>query len=52
MYFLRCKTLGLTFDDLDNLDIGLVYDMLIEQGNDLEKYPEKATQDDIDRFFG
>lgn len=32
--------------------MGMVYDLLIEKGNDQEEYPYKATQEDIDSFFG
>lgn len=49
---LRCAELGLTDEALSNMDMGMVYDMLIEKSNDAEKYPYKATQDDIYDFFG
>lgn len=32
--------------------MGMVYDLLIEKANDNEQYPYKATQEDIERFFG
>lgn len=48
---LRCAELGLSREDLDDMTVGMVYDMLIEQANDQEKYPYKATQADINRFF-
>lgn len=51
VYFLRCKQIGLSFDDLDNLDIGIVYDLMIESDNDGYKYPDKAVQADIDDFY-
>jgi len=47
---LRCMELGLSIDDLENIEYGLVSDMLIEKGNDEYKYPYKATQDDFDKF--
>lgn len=47
---LRCKELGLSVDDLDNIEFGLVVDMLIERGNDDYNYPYKASQKDFDRF--
>lgn len=50
-FMLRCAELGLGGDDLDELTVGMVYDMLIERTNDAEKYPFKATQEDIDRLF-
>lgn len=49
---LRCSELGLCLEDLDDMTMGMVYDMLIERGNDQEKYVEIADQDDIYRFFG
>ncbi len=49
---LRCAELGLSDEALDGMTMGMVYDMLIEKGNDHENYPYKATQDDIYAFFG
>ena len=50
-FMLRCAELGLSREDLDDMTVGMVYDMLIEQANDQEKYPYKATQADINYFF-
>lgn len=47
---LRCKELGLTVEELEDIDYGLVEDMLTERGNDEYNYPYKATQDDFDKF--
>lgn len=52
LFMLRCAELGLSDEALDGMTMGMVYDMLIEKGNDEEKYPYKATQDDIYAFFG
>ena len=49
---LRCKELGLTIDELDQIDYGLVMDMLTEKLNDDEEYPYKAGQKDFDKFRG
>lgn len=49
---LRCAELGLSRQDLDDMTMGMVYDMLIERANDQVKYPYKATQADIEAFFG
>ena len=49
---LRCKELGLTIQELDELDFGLVMDMLTEQGNDQHEYPYKESQSDFDKFSG
>lgn len=49
---LRCAELGLRTDDLDSMSMGMVYDMLIEKGNDQEEYPLKASQQDIRDIFG
>jgi len=49
---LRCAELNLSDTALSGMTMGMVYDMLIEKGNDQEEYPYKATQEDIDNFFG
>ena len=50
LYLLRCKGLGLSISELEQIDYGLVLDMLTEQANDECTYPFKATQDDFDKF--
>ena len=44
--------MGLTMADLDLLTVGMVYDMLIERGNDdcADEYARTATQEDFDAF--
>ncbi len=42
--------MGLTLDDLDNLEYGLVIDMMTESMNDDYEYRPLATQEDFDRF--
>jgi hypothetical protein len=49
---LRCAELGLSDEALSTMTMGMVYDLLTEKANDHEKYPYKATQDDIYAFFG
>lgn len=49
---LRCAELNLSWDILDHLTIGMVFDMYTERANDQEKYPYKAQQSDIEAFFG
>jgi hypothetical protein len=49
---LRCAELGLSDEALSGMTIGMVYDLLTEQGNDQEEYPVKADQEDIERMFG
>lgn len=49
---LRCAELNLSDEALRGMDMGMVYDLLIEKANDQEKYPFKATQEDIKAFFG
>lgn len=48
---LRCASLGLSDEALEGMTMGMVYDLLTEQGNDQHQYPYKATQADIDAFF-
>lgn len=50
LYFLRVKEMGLSIEDLENIDYGLVEDMMTEKGNDEYKYPYKASQEDFDKF--
>ena len=50
LYMLRCLELGLRPSDLCYFDEGAITDMLIERGNDHEKYNYVATQSDFDRF--
>lgn len=52
MFMLRCAELGLSDDALSEMTVGMVYDMMTEKANDYEKYPYKATQEDIYAFFG
>lgn len=50
LFMLRCKQLGLSVAELEEIDFGLVIDMLTEQTNDEYNYPYKATQKDFDKF--
>ena len=50
IFMLRCAQLGLSDEALGQMTIGMVYDLLIEKGNDQEKYPYQATQEDFDNF--
>ena len=49
---LRCAELSLSDRALGGMTMGMVYDLLTEKMNDNEKYPYKATQEDIERYFG
>lgn len=52
IFMLRCAELGLHDEALQDMTIGMVYDLIAEKANDMEDYPKVATQDDIKRFFG
>lgn len=52
LFMLRCAELNLSDRALGGMTMGMVYDMLTERANDNEKYPYKATQEDIERYFG
>ena len=52
LYLLRCIEIGLSQADLDALTYGMVLDIFTEKANDDFDYPYKATQDDINKFFG
>lgn len=48
---LRCAELGLTNEALDEMTMGMVYDMVTEKGNDHEKYAIKAPAGSLAAFF-
>jgi len=50
IFMLRCFQMGIHIDELDDMDSGLIMDMITESGNDNCEYPEIATQDDFERF--
>lgn len=52
VFMLRCAELNLSDEALSGMTIGMIYDMLTEKANDREQYPYKATQEDIEAFFG
>ena len=52
VFMLRCAELNLSDDALRGMSMGMVYDLITEQANDQIKYPVKAVQEDIDKFFG
>ena len=49
---LRAKQMGLSIAELDQMEEGMVIDMIIESGNDLcdDEYRQVATQSDFDSF--
>ena len=49
---LRCIEIGLSVSDLEQVDYGLVADMMIEKENDEYEYPVKATEEDFKKFRG
>ena len=50
-FMLRCAELGLTDEALETMTMGMVYDMLIERGNDGEKYDLKGQPGTLKDFF-
>lgn len=50
VYLLRAKQLGLTLVEMDDLDEGMVIDMIVESSNDTVQYATKASQEDFDRW--
>lgn len=50
LFLLRCIELGLSMSDLDLLDMGMIYEIFIESGNDGVEYADVATQKDFDNF--
>jgi len=50
LYLLRCYQIGIPLQDLDELEVGFVFDLLTESLNDEYEYKYKATQEDFNRF--
>ena len=48
---LRCAEMGLSLELLDNMTVGMVYDMLTEKGNDRETYPYKGRTGTLGDFL-
>lgn len=48
---LRCAELNLSRDDLDEMTVGMVFDMVTERSNDKEKYDKKAPAGSMAAFF-
>lgn len=48
---LRCAELNLSVEDLDDMTIGMVYDMLTERANDREEYPIKPKPGSLAGFL-
>ena len=48
---LRCAELNLSTSDLDEMTVGMVYDMITERANDKEKYDKKAPAGSMAAFF-
>jgi len=42
--------MGLTLDEMEQLDEGFITDMIIESNNDSCEYKELADQSDFDKF--
>ena len=50
LFLLRAIQMGLHIADLDELDTGMVMDMVIESANDHCEYAIRPTQDTFVRF--
>lgn len=50
LYLLRCTQLGLHYEDMEHLTVGMITDMMVERSNDDLEWPEKASADDFARF--
>ena len=51
IFMLRCAELHLTKEDLDDMTVGMVYDMMTEKSNDQVKYDKKAPAGSMAAFF-
>ena len=51
IFMLRCAELHLSVEDLDDMTVGMVFDMMTEKANDHEKYDIKAPKGSMKAFF-
>lgn len=51
VFMLRCAELGLSREDLDEMTMGMVYDLLTEKLNDTYEYPLKGKSGGLKEFF-
>ncbi len=42
--------MGLSINEIEELELGFIFDIFTEKANDELNYPEIATQDDFDNF--
>ena len=50
VYLLRIFQMGIRLSELEELDEGIILDMITEMGNDDYDYPALATQEDFRSF--
>lgn len=50
LFLLRAIQVGLTLDDLEELEAGMVADIITESANDDCEYRTFADQDDFDKW--
>lgn len=50
VYLLRAVQMGLSICDMENLDEGMIIDLLTESVNDTADYQTLASQEDMDGF--
>lgn len=50
LFLLRCKEIGLSLSELDDLTAGVIFDMFSEKTNDSCEWAILATQEDMDRL--
>ena len=47
---MRCVQLGLSMADLDEITLGMVYELFTEKSNDSYEWDDLATLEDIENF--
>jgi len=50
LLLLRCYQLGISFEDRDRMNLGMLYDIFTEHENDSYDYDELPTDEDIANF--
>ena len=52
LLILRALQVGIRIPDLNYIEVGEVFDILTESGNDSFEYPKKGTEGDFKAIFG
>ena len=47
---LRCAQIGISISELENITLGMAYEIMSDYNNEYYNYPYIATQEDMDKL--